>query len=49
MKDIIIEFIGSQWFVYSMYIYLLLLLVYIVNSTNNYFKYHSLMQKTILT
>ena len=47
MKDIIIEFIGSQWFVYSMYIYLLLLLVYIVYSTMNYFKYHSRMQKTI--
>lgn len=46
-KDIIIEFIGSQWFVYSMYFYLFLLLVYIVYSTMNYFKYHSRMQKTI--
>lgn len=47
MKEIIIEFIGSQWFVYSMYIYLLFILVYIVYSTMNYFKYHSRMQKTL--
>lgn len=47
IKDIIIEFIGSQWFVYTMYVYLFLLLVYIVYSTMNYFKYHSRMQKTI--
>lgn len=47
IKDIIIEFIGSQWFIYTMYIYLFLLLVYIVYSTVNYFKYHSRMQKTI--
>lgn len=47
MKELIIEFIDSQWFIYSMYIYLLLLLVYIVYSTMNYFKYYSRMQKTI--
>lgn len=47
MKEIVIEFIGSQWFVYSMYIYLLFILVYIVYSTMNYFKYHSRMQKTL--
>ena len=47
MKEIIIECIGSQWFVYSMYIYLLFILVYIVYSTMNYFKYHSRMQKTL--
>lgn len=47
MKEIIIEFIRSDWFVYSMYLYLFLILVYIVYSTMNYFKYHSRMQKTI--
>lgn len=47
MKEILIEFIRSDWFIYSMYIYLLLLIVYIVYSTMNYFKYHSRMQKTI--
>lgn len=47
MREIVIEFIGSEWFVYSMYIYLFLLLVYMVYSAMNYFKYHSRMQKTI--
>lgn len=47
MKEIFIEFIGSDWFLYSMYFYLFLLLVYIVYSALNYFKYHSRMQKTI--
>lgn len=47
MKDIVIEFIGSQWFVYSMWIYLFLCLMYIVYSIFNYFKYYSKMKNKL--
>ena len=47
MKEIFLEFISSGWFIYSMYLYLFLLIMYIIYSTMNYFKYHSRMQKTL--
>lgn len=47
MKELLSEFIGSKIFMYSMYIYLFMLILYIVYSSLNYFKYHSRMQKTL--
>ena len=43
------EFLNSEWLFYSMYIYLFLLVFYCVYSAMNYFKYHSRMQKTLLS
>ena len=47
LKELIIEFADSELFVASLYFYLFALLVYIVYSAMNYFKYYSRMQKTI--
>lgn len=47
MKELLLQFMSSKIFVYSMYIYLFMLIIYIVYSSLNYFKYHSRMQKTL--
>lgn len=47
MGELVTEFLKSSWFLYSMYIYLYLLVIYIVYSILNYFKYYSTMQDRI--
>lgn len=47
MGELVAEFLKSGWFLYSMYVYLYLLVVYIVYSILNYFKYYSTMQDRI--
>lgn len=47
MGELVAEFLKSSWFLYSMYIYLYLLVIYIVYSILNYFKYYSTMQDRI--
>ena len=46
-KELLYEFLESEFLVYALYVYLFALVFYIVYSTMNYFKYHSRMQKTI--
>lgn len=43
------EFLNSEWLFYALYVYLFLLVFYCVYSAMNYFKYHSRMQKTLLS
>lgn len=47
MGELVAEFLKSSWFLYSMYIYLYLLVIYIVYSILNYFKYYSTMQDRV--
>lgn len=46
-KELLREFLDSEFLVYAIYVYLFGLIFYAVYSTMNYFKYYSRMQKTI--
>jgi len=45
--ELVKEFLGSKWAVYSLYVYLGLLVFYCTYSVVNYFKYYSKMQQNI--
>lgn len=49
VKQLLIEFLDSEFLVYALYVYLFALVFYIVYCALNYFKYYSRMQKTIQT
>lgn len=46
-KELLIEFLNSQWLVYAGYAYLFVLVMFTVYNMMNYFKYHSRMRKTL--
>ena len=49
VKQLLVEFLDSEFLVYALYVYLFALVFYIVYCALNYFKYYSRMQKTIQT